>query len=545
MSGFQLSPDSGVAQRAASVMASLATLLLASSAVIAAPAIRTTETNRVPQCVTPDRLMAFVRERNPSVDPRYRDIAGWYKQYGDAWHVRWDYAFYQMILETNALSYRRGNGRRGDVHEKQNNFAGIGATGRGAPGERFPDIKTGVHAQIQHLVAYSGELVADPVSARTQLVQDAVISQSKRLHRAVTFGDLARRWATDRTYARSIDTVAEQFRSGYCATARVTPTVPAPRPALRKTLAGFAPPSGLGGPQPQKLAGPDDLPWTGAFAQTNPVTSQPDAMPDALAERQNPSDNPTRDQKLVAPAAGERTSTEKPHKVPPVRTIWSRDGDIPPAVKQQRNASQQPETAAEPKASVTPPAVVTPAAPATTEDTPLLPHFKIGPTLAAPSRLGGPVDALPLAAAPVRMLNAQSPSALEGAQTPSVRFKQIITVPGAAQTLDQPGAALMFDQPEAAQTLDQPAAPQAEIQNSRSVDGACKVLTASYGGTKTLLVRAAINGETRYTALTVLDGFEKTMFDTYSKASAPNAEIVGEYPDKNSALADARENCPG
>ncbi len=538
MSGFQLPPDSGVAQRAASVMASLATLLLASSAVIAAPAIRTTETNRVPQCVTPDRLMAFVRERNPSVDPRYRDIAGWYKQYGDAWHVRWDYAFYQMILETNALSYRRGNGRRGDVHEKQNNFAGIGATGRGAPGERFPDIKTGVHAQIQHLVAYSGELVADPVSARTQLVQDAVISQSKRLHRAVTFGDLARRWATDRTYARSIDTVAEQFRLGYCATAQVTPTVPAPRPAIRKTLAGFAPPSGLGGPQPQKLAGPDDLPWTGAFAQSNPVTSQPDAMPDAPADRQNPSDNPTRDQKPVAPAAGERTSPDKPHKVPPVRTIWSRDGDIPPAVKQQRNASQQPETAAEPKALVTPPAaaplaVQAPTPPAATEDTPLLPHFKIGPTLAAPSRLGGPVDALPLAVAPVRMLNAQSPSALEGAPTPSVRFKEIITVPGAAQTFDQPGAAQAFDHP------------QAENQNSTPVSGACKVLTASYGGTKTLLVRAAINGEMRYTALTVLDGFEKTMFDTYSKASAPNAEIVGEYPDKDSALADARENCPG
>ena len=73
-----------------------------------------------------------------------------------------------MILETNALKYRRGDGRRGDVHEKQNNFAGIGATGRGAPGDRFPDIKTGVHAQIQHLVAYSGETAGRSRSRRAR-----------------------------------------------------------------------------------------------------------------------------------------------------------------------------------------------------------------------------------------------------------------------------------------------------------------------------------------------------------------------------------------
>jgi hypothetical protein len=142
MSGFNSHFNTGAAQSAVSVVTGFAALLLASTALVAAPAIRTTDSNHVPQCVTPDRLMAFLRDRNPSVDPRYRDIAVLYKQYGDAWHVRWDYAFYQMILETNALSYRRGNGRRGDVHEKQNNFAGIGATGHGAPGERFPDVKT-------------------------------------------------------------------------------------------------------------------------------------------------------------------------------------------------------------------------------------------------------------------------------------------------------------------------------------------------------------------------------------------------------------------
>ncbi len=132
-----------------------------------------------------------------------------------------------------------------------------------------------------------------------------------------------------------------------------------------------------------------------------------------------------------------------------------------------------------------------------------------------PSRLGGPVDALPLATAPARTLDAQ---------TPSVRFKEIITLPAAL--------------------------PAETSSGEKSADGSCKVLAASYGGTKTLLVRATFNGETRYTALTVLDGFEKTMFDTYSKSvtregDAATAEIIGEYESKDAALADARENCPG
>lgn len=34
------------------------------------------------------------------------------------------------------------------------------------------------------------------------------------------------------------------------------------------------------------------------------------------------------------------------------------------------------------------------------------------------------------------------------------------------------------------------------------------------------------------------------MFDIYTKANAPGAELIGEYPSKDEALADARVNCP-
>ena len=169
----------------------------AGAASAAPPEIRTSARNVVPACVTPQRLMSFLKSRNPHVDARFNGIANLYKWHGERWHVRWDYAFYQMAVETNFLSYKQGNGRWGDVDLKQNNFAGLGTTGGGVPGDSYPDVTTGVLAQIQHLVAYSGEHVTDPVGARTKLKQDDIIEfdgapqRSRDLQRS--FAPLGRR----------------------------------------------------------------------------------------------------------------------------------------------------------------------------------------------------------------------------------------------------------------------------------------------------------------------------------------------------------------
>ena len=181
------------------------------------PEIRVTTENTVPQCVTPERLMAFLRSQNDHLDAKFQTIATDYKRHGETLRIRWDFAFYQMLLETNYLKFRRGDGSPGDVKSKQNNFAGIGATGNGAPGDSYPDVSTGVLAQMQHLVAYSGEMVANPVAPRTREVQDGIVAQSKRLGRPVHFADLTNRWAADRTYARSIVMVSDRFAASQCA----------------------------------------------------------------------------------------------------------------------------------------------------------------------------------------------------------------------------------------------------------------------------------------------------------------------------------------
>ena len=131
------------------------------------PQIRMHEGNRVPSCVTPEKLNRFLASGNSNVKPQFRDIAKYYREHGERLKVRWDYAFYQMILETNYLKFVNGAGQ-GDVKPAQNNFAGIGTTGGGVPGDSFPDVSTGVLAQMQHLIAYSGERVDNPVGRRTR-----------------------------------------------------------------------------------------------------------------------------------------------------------------------------------------------------------------------------------------------------------------------------------------------------------------------------------------------------------------------------------------
>ncbi len=197
-------------------------ILLAATGAEAAqpPAIRTSASNVVPECVTPGRLTAYLNSRNPNLDPRFEKIAVEYMRHGEQLGLRWDYTFFQMLLETGHLSFRGDGGRRGDVKPTQNNFAGLGATGKGAPGESFPDVSTGVLAHLQHVLVYAGETVDNPVAERTRKVQEwgIVKSLQKRAKGSVTFAHLATKWAPGADYVAGIEALASRFRDGFCNT---------------------------------------------------------------------------------------------------------------------------------------------------------------------------------------------------------------------------------------------------------------------------------------------------------------------------------------
>lgn len=355
------------------------------------PEIRVSAQNRMPACTTPERLQTFLIARNEKLDPRFASIAQFYKQHGETTRVRWDYAFFQMILETNALKFRRGDGEPGDVRARQNNFAGLGATGGGVAGESFRDVSTGVLAHLQHLVAYSGEEVVKPAAQRTAEVQGDVIAKSRGLGRPVSFSDLTNRWAMDRGYARKIDAIAEEFRDTICNKAPLVTEVPTIEPESPRKPTRRAATARLG-------ASPSD---------TEPVT--PDLEPQ------------------TSPTA---TGTLRPKSDLPARAVLG----------------------------APPPAVALPSAPL-------------------------PIDATKLAKAPV------APNAAPAGVAP------------------------------------------------------CSVLTASFGGTLTLLIKTIAADKITYTALGVVEGQEQAMAQAYIAKHAQGGAIVGQFMSREAAIGQAYQKC--
>jgi hypothetical protein len=208
-------------------------LLLPAGALAASlPPIIASAGNAVPKCIKPDKLMDFVQATNlhrrtpREIAPRFTHIAALYQRIGQCVSrppeqcvpVRWDYAFFQMLIETNFLTFRRPDGALASVAASDNNFAGLGATISGRPGEHFDDVETGVLAHLQHVLMYSTTPIPHPVAKRTRQVQSDVQDIMRRLHRPVTFGDLAREWTgVDQSgYAADMKRLADKYAQAYC-----------------------------------------------------------------------------------------------------------------------------------------------------------------------------------------------------------------------------------------------------------------------------------------------------------------------------------------
>ena len=112
--------------------------------------------------------------------------------------IRAEVAFCQAMKETGWLQYG------GDVKVEQCNFAGIGATGGGNVGASFPDVRTGVRAQIQHLKAYANNeaLVNQCVDPRFNLVKRGSAPYVEWLGKNANPNGVG--WAPSAEYGKSI-----------------------------------------------------------------------------------------------------------------------------------------------------------------------------------------------------------------------------------------------------------------------------------------------------------------------------------------------------
>ena len=112
--------------------------------------------------------------------------------------VRPEVLFAQAMHETGWLRFG------GDVKPEQCNFGGLGATGNGVSGLTFPDVATGLRAQVQHLKAYAS---TDPL--KTQCVDPRFYYVTRGCAPCVE--DLAGRWASDRNYGKSLVTIINRL----------------------------------------------------------------------------------------------------------------------------------------------------------------------------------------------------------------------------------------------------------------------------------------------------------------------------------------------
>ncbi len=141
---------------------------------------------------TPYEMASFLVSVNPGVEPSMAlSLAEIYVEEADLEGVNHDIAWAQMLLETSFLRFG------GQVAAHQNNFAGLGALDGGQAGLSFPDVRTGIRGQIQHLKRYAGgeQYAHPPVHQRGIYVRPGS---------ALTVYELSGRWASDVEYHRKI-----------------------------------------------------------------------------------------------------------------------------------------------------------------------------------------------------------------------------------------------------------------------------------------------------------------------------------------------------
>ena len=173
---------------------------------------------------------------------------------GEMLGLRWDFAFYQMIVETGALSYWRGN-RAGDVKPAQNNFAGLGATGKGERGESFArrrDGRAGPPGAPDAVRRPAGRQSGRGTHAQCKAVgrADALAADLHAADHLCRHGSQVGAWNQD--LRRHAETVADRFHAEVC-------NGPDPRPGLVQEA---------GAPQPRN-------PSAATTADNEPAAARP------------------------------------------------------------------------------------------------------------------------------------------------------------------------------------------------------------------------------------------------------------------------------
>ena len=151
---------------------------------------------------TAEQMRTYLLEKNPNAPQSVLDMIPYYLSEGKAEGVRGDLAFAQSCLETGNFTFAGSA-----VTLSQNNFCGMGVVKNGVTGNSFPDARTGIRAQIQHLKAYAGKepLQGACVDPRFSLVTRGSAPYLQWLGAQENPKNLG--WATGEAYGPKIRTI--------------------------------------------------------------------------------------------------------------------------------------------------------------------------------------------------------------------------------------------------------------------------------------------------------------------------------------------------
>lgn len=161
-----------------------------------------------PPIATKEQCVSYLLRHNPFplINTTPQQLVDYYYAEAGLEGIRPDVAFAQALHETGNFRYG------GDVISVQNNYSGLGTTGKGVKGAWFPSPEIGVRAQIQHLLAYTATRpptlsIVDP---RYELVKN-----SEKFGQSYTWTELNGKWAVPgKTYGQMILKIHEKILIG-------------------------------------------------------------------------------------------------------------------------------------------------------------------------------------------------------------------------------------------------------------------------------------------------------------------------------------------
>jgi hypothetical protein len=99
--------------------------------------------------------------------------------------------------------------------------------------------------------------------------------------------------------------------------------------------------------------------------------------------------------------------------------------------------------------------------------------------------------------------------------------------------------------PPHARASQAPTRPLAEAPTPAERPRACKVWTASYGGSRNVLIQKVVGEELHLTALQVIDGQEEELAASFIETHAVGGSRLGDaFPNREAALVRAFDLCP-